>query len=322
MKKALIIGITGQDAFYLSEFLHRKGYLIYGLIRGQNNPKIYQVINNLPYVELIEGDLLDEVSLLKAVEKSQPDEIYNLAAISFVKYSFENPIITANVTGLSVLKLVEIIKKINKNIRYYQASSAEMFGNAIESPQSELTPFNPQSPYAIAKIFAYNITKLYRETYGMFACSGILFNHESPYRGLEFVTRKISNAVAKISLGKQDKLILGNLDAKRDWGFAGDYVEAMWLMLQQDKADDYVIATGESHSVKEFIELAFKTVGIEKWERYVEANNVKFLRPSEVNNLIGNYNKAQKILGWKPKIKLNELVLMMVESDLKIEKNQ
>lgn len=321
MKKALIIGITGQDALYLSELLHKKGYIIYGLIRGQNNPKRYQVADNLPYVELIEGDLLDEVSLLNAVEKSQPDEVYNLAAISSVKYSFENPIITANVTGLSVLKLIEIIKKINRNIKFYQASSAEMFGNAMESPQSELTPFNPQSPYAIAKVFAYNVTKFYRETYGMFACSGILFNHESPYRGLEFVTRKISNAVARISLGKQNKLILGNLDSKRDWGFAGDYVEAVWLMLQQDKLDDYVIATGESHSVREFVELAFKTVGIENWEKYVEADNAKFLRPVEVNNLIGNSDKAQKKIGWKPKIKFNELVSIMVKSDLKIEKN-
>lgn len=322
MKKALIIGITGQDAYYLSEFLGNKKYLIYGLIRGQNNPKYGLVTKNLPYIKLIEGDLLDESSLLRAINESKPDEVYNLAAISSVEYSFNNPIITAKVTGLATLKLLEIIKKNNKNIKFYQASSAEMFGNAIESPQSESTPFNPQSPYAIAKVFAYYNTKLYREAYGMFACSGILFNHESPKRDLKFVTRKISNAVARISLGKQEKLILGNLDAKRDWGFAGDYVEAMWLMLQQKKADDYVIATGETRSVREFVEEAFKIAKTKDWGKYVEVNNPKFMRPAEVNCLIGDYNKAKKMLGWSPKISFKQLVSIMVRSDLKVESTQ
>lgn len=322
MKKAFITGITGQDGYYLSKLLLSRGYEVFGLLRGQNNPKKDILIKEIPDIKLLEGDLTDETALLKIIYNVQPDEIYNLGAISFVKYSFNHPLITANVTGLSSIRLLETIKTLNNKIKYYQASSAEMFGRVLETPQTENTPFNPQSPYAIAKVFAFNTTKYYREAYGIFACNGILFNHESSRRGYEFVTRKISNAVARISLGKQKQIVLGNILAKRDWGFAEDYVETMWLMLQQERADDYVIATGEAHSVKEFLQIAFKIIGISNWKKYVKSNDPQFTRPLDVNLLIGDASKARKILGWKQKTSFPDLVKLMVESDLKMEKAQ
>jgi len=321
MKKALIIGITGQDAYYLSKLLISKNYKVYGVIRGQNNPKLPLIEKELPEVELIEGDLLDETSLTRALSKAEPEEVYNLGAITFVKYSFDNPVLTGNVTGLGVVRLLELIRTINPKIKYFQPASAEMYGNAIETPQSETTLFNPQSPYAIAKVFAYQTTKFYREAFGIFACNGILFNHESPRRGLEFVTRKISNGVARIALGKQKVLILGNIEAKRDWGFAKDYVEAMFLMMQHPNPDDYVIATNEAHSVKEFLDLAFKFVGIKKWSKYVIANDPRYIRPLDVPCLIGNNVKARKKLGWTSKTTFKQLVEIIVKNDLEIEKD-
>ncbi len=320
MKKALITGITGQDGSYLAEFLLNKGYKVSGLVRRLSTPNVQNFQHISDQIKLIPGDLLDQASLADAISEAEPDEIYNLAAQSFVKASWSQPVLTGEFTALGVTRILDAIRQVNKKIKFYQASSSEMFGKVTETPQKETTRFYPRSPYGVAKVYGHYITVNYRESYDMFAVSGILFNHESPRRGLEFVTRKISNAVARISLGKQEKLELGNLDSKRDWGFAGDYVEAMWLMLQQEEADDYVIATGENHSVQEFVELAFTAVGINNWREYVLPNKTEYLRPAEVDYLIGDYNKAKDKLGWTPKTSFSELVKMMVESDLEMEK--
>jgi len=323
-KRALITGITGQDGMYLAELLIEKGYQVYGLIRGQQNPKLPVVEKLLPGVELVEGDLTDMSSLVAAVQYCQPDEVYNLGAISFVAMSFKQPEITGNITGLGAMRLLEAIRIVDggKNkIRFYQASTSELFGKVREVPQTEDTPFYPRSPYAAAKAYAHFMTVNYRESYDMFACCGILFNHESPRRGYEFVTRKITSSVARIKLGMQKDISLGNLDSKRDWGFAGDYVEGMWRMLQQDKPDDYVLATGKTHSIKDFLDLAFKEVGINDWSKYVN-QDPRFIRPSEVDLLIGKPTKAEKVLGWKPKVQLEELVSMMVKNDLEIESSK
>jgi GDPmannose 4,6-dehydratase len=320
MKKALITGITGQDGSYLAEFLLSKGYKVYGLVRRLSTPNLENIKHIYDKIELVSGDLLDQGSLQDAIEKSQPDEVYNLAAQSFVKASWEQPVLTGEFTALGVTRMLEAIRMSNPKIKFYQASSSEMFGKVTESPQKETTRFHPRSPYGVAKVYGHYITVNYRESYDIFACSGILFNHESPRRGIEFVTRKITHAVARISLGKQDKLELGSLEPKRDWGFAGDYVEAMWLMLQQDKPDDYVIATGENHSVREFVELAFNAAGIKNWEKYVVSNIPSHMRPAEVDYLIGDSTKAQKILNWKPKTTFKELVQMMVNADLERER--
>src|SRR3989338_8469857 len=283
MRKALITGITGQDGSYLAELLIGKGYRVFGLTRRTstvNNERIKHIQDK---IELVPGDLLDQSSLASALLEAQPDEVYNLAAQSYVKTSWNQPVLTGEFTAIGVTRVLEAIRVVNPKIKFYQASSSEMFGKVTETPQKETTRFHPRSPYGVAKVYGHYITLNYRESYDMFACSGILFNHESPRRGIEFVTRKITNAVARIHLGKQDKLELGDISTKRDWGFAGDYVEAMWLMLQQDKPDDYVVATGETHSIKEFVELAFKEVGIDDFEKYVVVNHPKHLRPAEVD---------------------------------------
>jgi GDPmannose 4,6-dehydratase len=322
MKRALITGITGQDGRFLAELLHDKGYAVFGLLKGQANPKAIGVRSELPYVELLEGDLTDLTSLVHAVEVAQPDEVYNLGAISFVAMSFQQAELTANITGTGVLRMLEAIRIVggsqNNPIRFYQASSSEMFGKVRETPQTEATPFYPRSPYGCAKVYGHDITVNYRESYGLYACSGILFNHESERRGLEFVTRKITNAVARIKLGVQDGLSLGNMDPRRDWGYAGDYVEAMWLMLQQDQPDDYVVATGETHQVREFVARAFEHVGIDDWERFVHIDP-RFFRPAEVDLLVGDASKAERVLGWRRKVDFPELVQRMVDNDLKIE---
>ena len=320
MKTALITGITGQDGSYLAEFLLSKGYKVYGLTRRTstiNNERIKHIEEK---ITLLQGDLLDQSSLSSAILDSEPDEIYNLAAQSFVKTSWNQPVLTGEFTALGVTRMLEGIRTINPKIKFYQASSSEMFGKVTETPQKETTRFHPRSPYGVAKVYGHYITLNYRESYGIFACSGILFNHESPRRGLEFVTRKISHSAARIKLGKQKELELGSLEPKRDWGFAGDYVEAMWLMLQQEKPDDYVIATGENHSVKEFVELAFKAVGIEDWKKHVISDKEEHMRPAEVDYLIGDASKAKEKLGWIPKTSFNQLVEMMVKADLELEK--
>jgi GDPmannose 4,6-dehydratase len=323
-KRTLITGITGQDGYYLSELLHSKGYEIYGIIRGQENPKRIKLETEQPYLKLIQADLTDASSLIRAVETSRPDEIYNLGAISHVGYSFKDPQLTLDVTGKGVLNLLEAIRLIGieKKVRFYQASTSEMFGgldyNRPGKGYDENALFHPRSPYGVAKLYGHWITKNYRESYGMHASCGILFNHESPRRGIEFVTRKISNAVARIKLGLQDNIELGNLDSKRDWGFAGDYVEGMWGMLQQDEPGDYVLATGETHSIQDFIQLAFKQIGIDDWHKYIKQNPI-YMRPSEVDILLGNPEKAEKVLGWKRKVDFEGLVKMMVESDLEQE---
>jgi len=320
MKKALITGITGQDGSYLAEFLLKKGYKVYGLVRRLSSPNVTNIRHISDKIELIPGDLLDQGSLSDALTISEPDEVYNLAAQSFVKASWSQPVLTGEFTGLGVTRMLEAIRTINKKIKFYQASSSEMFGKVTESPQKETTRFHPRSPYGVAKVYGHYITVNYRESYDIFACSGMLFNHESPRRGLEFVTRKISNGVARIKLGKQDKIELGSLEPKRDWGFAGDYVEAIWLMLQQNKPDDYVIATGENHSVKEFVQIAFETVGIKDFEKYITSNVSAHMRPAEVDYLIGDASKAKKVLGWTPKTSFPELVTLMVRADLELEK--
>ena len=312
---ALITGITGQDGTYLAQLLLSKGYNVYGLVRGQNNPRLDMVGRLCPGIEFIEGDLLDHSSLVAALEGCQPTEVYNLGAISFVGLSFKQALLTGEVTGLGVVRMLEAVRAVNPEIHFYQASSSEMFGKVRESPQTETTAFYPRSPYGVAKVYGHYITVNYRESYGMFACSGILFNHESPRRGLEFVTRKITNAAAKIKLGLQKQVQLGNLDSERDWGFAGDYVEAMHLMLQQDRPDDFVIATGATHSVREFCEIAFSTLGLD-YHDHVASDDARFLRPAEVDMLIGDASKARTVLGWEPKVSFAELVAMMVESDL------
>lgn len=322
MARALITGITGQDGRHLAEFLHAKGYEVFGLVKGQNNPKAESIRDEFPFVQLVPGDLADFSSLVSALEMSQPDEVYNLGAISFVAMSFNQAELTGNITGLGVLRMLEAIRLVGgarKNpIRFYQASSSEMFGKVRETPQTEMTPFHPRSPYGVAKVFAHDITVNYRESYDMFACSGILFNHEGPRRGLEFVTRKITNSVARIKLGLQSELVLGNLEAKRDWGYAGDYVEAMWLMLQQPKADDFVVATGVTHSIEQLLEVAFNAAGLKDWREYVRQDQ-RFFRPAEVDLLIGDATKARTKLGWQPKVGFNELIEMMVRHDIDYE---
>ena len=322
MPRAFITGITGQDGQHLAEFLHGRGYDVYGLVKGQSNPRIAAVLEEMPFIEAVPGDLADLPSLVAALNTVQPDEVYNLGAISFVALSFNQAELTANITGLGVLRMLEAIRMVggtgDNSIRFYQASSSEMFGKVRETPQNEGTPFHPRSPYGCAKVFGHDIVVNYRESYGMFACSGILFNHEGPRRGYEFVTRKVSNAVARIKLGLQHELVLGNMDSKRDWGYAGDYVKAMWMMLQQDEPDDFVIATGETHSVEEFVERAFAEVGIDNWRDYVR-QDPKFLRPAEVDLLIGDASKARTQLGWEPEVGFTDLVSMMVRHDLEIE---
>jgi GDPmannose 4,6-dehydratase len=322
MPNALITGITGQDGRFLADLLHSKGYNVFGLMKGQNNPKTALMRDEHPYVQIVNGDLCDLPSLISAVETTQPDEVYNLGAISFVAMSFNQAELTANVTGLGVLRLLEAIRIVggsqNNRIRFYQASSSEMFGKVRQTPQTELTPFHPRSPYGCAKVFGHDITVNYRESYDLFACSGILFNHESERRGLEFVTRKVTNAAARIKLGLQDELVLGDLEPRRDWGYAGDYVKAMWLMLQQDQPEDFVVATGETYQVREFVRLAFEAAGIDDWQRYVR-QDPKFLRPSEVDLLVGDPSKAHAKLGWKREVSFPDLVKKMVEHDLKIE---
>lgn len=320
MPKALITGITGQDGSYLAELLLSKGYEVYGLVRRLSSPNVTNIRHISDKIELIPGDLLDQGSLSDALVASEPDEVYNLAAQSFVKASWSQPVLTGEFTALGVTRMLEAIRTVNKEIKFYQASSSEMFGKVTETPQKETTRFHPRSPYGVAKAYGHYITLNYRESYDIFACSGILFNHESPRRGLEFVTRKITNGVARIKLGKQKNLELGSLDPKRDWGFAGDYVEAMWLMLQQEKPDDYVIGTGENHSVGEFVELAFKSAGINNWQDYVIQNVTAHMRPAEVDYLIADPSKAKKVLNWQPKTSFKELVEMMVNSDLEVEK--
>ncbi|WP_300680108.1 GDP-mannose 4,6-dehydratase [Nocardioides sp.] len=319
MPSALITGITGQDGLYLAELLLSKGYDVHGLIRGQNNPKRGHVERLLPGITLHNGDLTDQSSLMRALAASEPDEVYNLGAISFVAYSWENAKVTSDVTGMGVLNILEAVRLFAGDdptrTRFYQASSSEMFGKVQEVPQSERTLLWPRSPYGVSKVYGHYMTINYRESYGMHASSGILFNHESPRRGPEFVTRKISRAVARIKLGLQDEIVLGNLDARRDWGFAGDYVEAMWRMLQAEEADDYVVATGETHSIRDFLEIAFRHVGIEDWERYVRQDPA-FFRPAEVDLLIGDASKARERLDWKPTTTFVELVEMMVDADL------
>jgi GDPmannose 4,6-dehydratase len=324
MPRVLITGITGQDGQYLAEFLHGRGYDVFGLVPGQANPRAELVRDEMPFVELVDGDLQDLSSLIAAVEFAQPDEVYNLGAISFVALSFSQPELTANTTGLGVLRMLEAIRLVGGQenpIKFYQASSSEMFGKVREAPQNELTSFHPRSPYGAAKVFGHHTTVNYREAYGMYAVSGILFNHESPRRGLEFVTRKVTNAVARIKLGLQNELALGNLDAKRDWGFAGDYVEAMWLMLQQPEPDDYVVATGVTHSVREWVELAFEVAGLDDWEHRVQVDP-RFLRPADVDELVGDASKARETLGWQPQTAFEDLVPMMVEHDLKVEEKR
>ena len=319
-KTALITGITGQDGPYLAELLLSKGYKVFGLARRLSVPNLENIGHIAEKIELISGDLLDQGSLQDAISESEPDEVYNLAAQSFVKASWDQPVLTGEFTGLGATRMLEAVRIVNPKIRFYQASSSEMFGKVVEVPQRETTRFYPRSPYGAAKVYAHYMTVNYRESYNMFACSGILFNHESPRRGIEFVTRKIANAVARISLNKQKELQLGDLRPKRDWGYAGDYVEAMWLMLQQKNPDDYVIATGETHSVEEFVTLAFKVVNIENWQKYVKANDPKHMRPAEVDHLIGDATKAREVLGWKPKVTFPELVEMMVKAELEREK--
>jgi GDPmannose 4,6-dehydratase len=322
MPRAFITGITGQDGQHLAEFLHGKGYEVFGMVKGQNNPRAELLRDHLPYVEAVPGDLADLPSVVSALERAQPDEVYNLGAISFVAMSFNQAELTANITGLGVLRMLEAIRMVggtqNNTIRFYQASSSEMFGKVRETPQTERTPFHPRSPYGCAKVFGHDLTVNYRESYGMYACSGILFNHEGPRRGLEFVTRKVTNAVARIKLGLQDELVLGNLDAMRDWGFAGDYVKAMWLMLQQDQPDDFVVATGVAHSIEQLVEMAFAEVGIDDWRRYVRQDQ-RFFRPAEVDLLIGDATKARTQLGWVPEVDFAGLVKLMVANDLEIE---
>ena len=322
MPRAFITGITGQDGRHLAEFLHGKGYEVFGMVTGQNNPKVGPLVEELPFIEVVPGDLADLPSLVKALTVAEPDEVYNLGAISFVAMSFNQAELTANITGLGVLRMLEAIRMVGGNennpIRFYQASSSEMFGKVRETPQNELTPFHPRSPYGCAKVFGHDITVNYRESYGLFACSGILFNHEGPRRGLEFVTRKVTNAVARIKLGLQQDLTLGNIDSRRDWGFAGDYVQAMWLMLQQPEPSDYVIATGIMHSIEDLVQRAFAEVGIEDWQSYLRQDQ-RFFRPAEVDLLIGDPTKAKTQLGWEPQVQFPELVSMMVANDLAFE---
>jgi GDPmannose 4,6-dehydratase len=314
-KTALITGITGQDGSYLAELLLDKGYEVHGIVRRLSTPNISRIEHIADRIILLEGDLTDQSSLNNAMQTAQPDEVYNLGAQSFVATSWNQSILTGDVTGLGVVRVLEAVRHFCRDAKVYQASSSEMFGAAEEVPQNEMTKFHPRSPYAVAKVYGYHIAVNYKESYGMYICNGILFNHESPRRGVEFVTRKITDGVARIYHGLAKELRLGNLDAKRDWGYAGDYVNAMWLMLQQKEADDYVVATGENHSVKEFVELAFKEVDLD-WKKYVKVDK-RFIRPADVPELRGDASKARKVLGWVPAVSFYELVKMMVQEDIR-----
>ena len=314
MKSALITGVTGQDGSYLAELLLKKDYEVHGIVRRSSSSNFERIKHIQDDITLVQGDLLDQNSLIAAIEGSRPDEVYNLGAQSFVPTSWNQPVLTGEFTALGVTRMLEAIRLVNKKIRFYQASSSEMFGKVAEVPQNEQTVFYPRSPYGVAKLYAHWITVNYRESYDMFCCSGILFNHESPRRGLEFVTRKVSNAVARIKMGLSNELRMGNLDAKRDWGFAGDFVEAMWLMLQQDEPEDYVISTDETHSVKELVEIAFEHAGL-NWKDYVVIDP-KFVRPAEVDLLLGDSTKARNKLKWQTKVGFEELVRMMVDYDV------
>ena len=313
-KRALITGVTGQDGSYLAELLLGKGYEVWGVVRRASTESYDRIEHIRDQIRFVQADLLDQPSLTQALLESEPDEVYNLAAQSFVPTSWTQPVLTAEFTAVGVTRLLEAIRQVNEGIRFYQASSSEMFGKVLEVPQTEVTPFYPRSPYGVAKVYGHYITVNYRESYGMHCSSGILFNHESPRRGLEFVTRKVTDAVARIKLGLATELPMGNLDAKRDWGFAGDYVEAMWLMLQQDAGDDYVVATGETHTVERLVDVAFSHVDLD-WKDYVTLDE-RFVRPAEVDLLIGDPAKAKAELGWEPKVGLEQLVQMMVDSDL------
>jgi len=313
-KRALITGITGQDGSYLAELLLEKGYEVHGMVRRSSEEKFERIAHLRERVPLHQGDLLDQFSLAALLSEVQPDEVYNLAAQSFVPTSWNQPVLTTEFTAVGVTRVLEAIRHTRPQARFYQASSSEMFGKVRETPQTELTPFHPRSPYGVAKVYGHFITVNYRESFGLYAVSGILFNHESPRRGLEFVTRKVTSAAARIKLGLQERLAMGNLEAKRDWGFAGDYVEAMWRMLQQDEPDDYVVATGETHTVRELCELAFARAGLD-WQKHVFVDP-KFVRPAEVDVLVGNPAKAKRKLGWEPKIRFHQLVEMMVDADL------
>jgi GDPmannose 4,6-dehydratase len=320
LPKALITGVTGQDGSYLAEFLLEQGYEVIGMARRSSTVNFSRIHHIQDRITLVSGDLLDQGSLINILHKYQPDEVYNLAAQSFVPASWEQPVFTGGVTALGVTRMLEAIRTVNPNIRFYQASSSEMFGKVREVPQSENTPFYPRSPYGVAKVYGHWITVNYRESYDLFAVSGILFNHESPRRGLEFVTRKVTYGVARIKLGLADELRLGNLDSQRDWGYAGDYVRAMWLMLQQDKPDDYVVGTGETHPVRELCEVAFDRVGL-NWQEYV-VQDPRFMRPAEVDLLVSNPSKAGRVLGWEPMVSFRELVQMMVDSDVELLKEE
>jgi GDPmannose 4,6-dehydratase len=314
MRTALITGITGQDGSYLAEHLLENGYEVYGLVRRLSTPNESRIRASMNRLVLLEGDVTDQSSLNIAVETAMPDEVYNLAAQSFVATSWNQPVLTGDVTGLGVVRMLEALRHFSPDARFYQASSSEMFGTSPQPLKSEATPFHPRSPYAVAKVYGYYATINYRESYGLYCCNGICFNHESPRRGIEFVTKKISDGVARIACGRANEVRLGNLDVRRDWGFAGDYVKAMWLMLQRDEPDDYVIATGESHSVREFAALAFDHVGLD-WEKYVKIDE-RFMRPAEVPDLKGDASKARARLGWAPETSFGELVHMMVEADV------
>lgn len=311
---ALITGVTGQDGSYLAEFLLSKGYRVVGMVRRSSSENFERINHIRDKIELVQGDLLDQYSLIKVLREVQPQEVYNLAAQSFVPTSWDQPVLTGEFTALGVTRMLEAVRVVDPEIRFYQASSSEMFGKVRETPQTEETPFYPRSPYGVAKCYGHYITVNYRESYDFFACSGILFNHESPRRGLEFVTRKVTDGVARIKLGLEKELRMGNLDAQRDWGFAGDYVKAMWLMLQQDTADDYVIATNQTHSVRDLVEIAFDHVGL-SWEEHVK-KDPRFMRPAEVDLLIGDYTKAKTELGWEPEVSFEQMIRMMVDADL------
>lgn len=313
-KVALITGITGQDGSYLAEFLLAKGYEVYGMVRRASVDKYERIAHIMDKITLIQGDLLDQYSLISVLKQCNPSEVYNLAAQSFVPTSWAQPVLTSEFTAIGVTRMLESIRLVDPSIRFYQASSSEMYGKVRETPQTELTPFYPRSPYGVAKVYGHYITVNYRESYDLFAVSGILFNHESPRRGLEFVTRKVTDGVARIKLGLSSELRLGNLEARRDWGFAGDYVRAMWMMLQQDTPDDYVVATGETRTVRELVEVAFERAGLD-WQQYVKVDSA-FMRPAEVDLLVGSPEKAEKQLGWKPEVSFEQMIHMMVDSDI------
>jgi GDPmannose 4,6-dehydratase len=313
-KTALITGVTGQDGSYLADFLLKKGYKVYGMVRRSSSENFERIAHLKGKISLVQADLLDQLSLIEAMEESKPDEIYNLGAMSFVPTSWNQPVLTGEFTAIGVTRMLEAMRCVARDARFYQASSSEMFGKVREVPQSETTPFYPRSPYGVAKAYGHHITVNYRESYGLFALCGILFNHESPRRGMEFVTRRISDGVARIKLGLANKLLLGNLDAARDWGFAGDYVEAMWMMLQRSKAEEFVIATGKAHTVRQFVEAAFDHVGL-NWKKHVKLDPA-LLRPAEVEHLVGDCRKARKVLKWEPAVDFKGLVRMMVDADI------